>query len=133
MCASHLSSQGRSHARGRWRTGPSVRHLAERMATDPRTGLGIVTDDDVALALRSDYPLSSTAIWTRNTGKLELTVESGSIFVAGHDYTFNFTVVNQARAQCAVSPSIQTCMDACDDVEEDLKECEWVRQVIMAT
>ena len=84
------------------------------------TGLrGSQTDDDVALALRSDYPLSSTAIWTRNTGKLELTVESGSIFVAGHDYTFNFTVVNQARAQCAVSPSIQTCMDASESMVTD--------------
>ena len=42
-------SRARTCARWRSRIGPSVRHLAERMATDPRTGLGILTDDDVAL------------------------------------------------------------------------------------
>ena len=80
---------------------------------------GSQTNDDAALALRSDYPLSSTAIWTRGTGTLELTVEPSSIFVAGHDYTFNFTVINQARAQCAVSPSIQTCLDAKEQMVTD--------------
>jgi len=29
--------------------GPSVRHLAEKMAKDSRTGIGVLTDDDVAL------------------------------------------------------------------------------------
>ena len=42
-------SRARTCARWRSRIGHSVRHLAERMATDPRTGLGILTDDDVAL------------------------------------------------------------------------------------
>lgn len=31
------------------RAGPSVRHLAEKMAQDARTGIGFLTDDDVAL------------------------------------------------------------------------------------
>jgi hypothetical protein len=50
-CAFRALRALRARTRARWRSriGPSVRHLAERMATDPRTGLGVLTDDDVAL------------------------------------------------------------------------------------
>ena len=72
---------------------------------------GSQTEDGV-IPLQSEYPLVSSGRWTRNTGNLELSISSGAIFVAGLQYKFNFTLINQAQAQCPLSPSIQTCMDA---------------------
>jgi hypothetical protein len=77
---------------------------------------GSQTDDGViditVIPLQSENPLVSSGRWTRNTGNLELSIKSNAIFVAGLQYRFSFSLVNQAQAQCPPSPSIQTCMDA---------------------
>ena len=71
---------------------------------------GSQTEDGI-IPLQSEYPLVSSGRWTRTTGNLELSIASSAIFVAGLQYRFNFTLINQAQAQCPPSPSIQTCMD----------------------